>query len=246
MRTIIKKIGGVKKILVSLLICLSLIQTGVLAPVSFALAQCGSGGCSGGGGIDAGGLGSLLGLGSGGMLQILSTLLPMLLQLFQGGGTPQTGNAEEQSPYYGSTGPSKTGSQSGQGGNPYQGSNSDPYAFGNNGTGGNNATPTPTARPTLCSQTIFMAMDETAKILRPTAMSIKKSDCANFINGTNASQTIRVYKNGDKNTPTERLIDKESTNIFRFSNTGSYQFCAKNDINQAAVETCGTTVTITE
>jgi len=239
MQTILKKIGGAKKIFVSMLIALLLIQTGVLAPMSYALAQCGPGGC-GGSGIDAGGLGSLLGIGSGGMLQILATLLPMLLQLFQGGGTPQTGNAEEQGSQYGSTGPSKTGPQGGQG------ANSDPYAFGNNGTGGTNASPSPTARPTLCSKTIFMAGDQATKVLRPTTMSITKSDCANFINGTNAPHTIRVYKNGNKNTPAERLTEKESTNIFRFSNAGSYQFCAKNESVQTAVETCGTTVTVTE
>lgn len=239
-----------KKSVVATIFILLFIQSGVAFPIESALAQsggCGSGGCGGGSSAAAGGgLGSLLSGGGGGMMKIMLALLPMLMQLFQGGGsTPQQGNVDEKLPQYGTVGPQGTGSQNGTNGQNNNGYSNDPYAYGGNGTTWNPyATPTPSSAPTLCSQTLFLAGDASTMVIKPTTVSIATGSCVNLINGTGSNRVMHVYKNDVKTTTNEQTVNKEGTIIFRFPNAGSYNFCVQNASTSTTAEICGTTVTV--
>jgi len=155
----------------------------------------------------------------GGMAMVVALLLQMLMQLFQQGNTPQTGNAEEQPSNYGTILPTNS-----------------PFSYASPPV-----TPTQTPQSTLCSKSLFLAGDAESNILKPDTLNISQNDCVNFINGTDKDQTIRIFKNEAK-TPVEQTIDKGDTFIFRFINKGAFKFCIKNAGTTA--DFCGATVTV--
>jgi len=155
----------------------------------------------------------------GGMSMVVVLLMQMLIQLFQGGGTPQTGSVEEQPPYYAAVIPTNS-----------------PYAYATP-----NTLPTETPRPALCEKSIFLAEEEENYLLKPDNISVNQEECVNFVNSTANDQTTRIYKDNAK-TAVEQKIGKEDAFIFRFINKGTFKFCIKG--NGSSADYCGTTVTV--
>lgn len=155
----------------------------------------------------------------GGMSMVVALLMQMLMQLFQGGNTPQTGSAEEQAPYYATVIPTNS-----------------PFT-----SEAVTTMPTETPRPTLCEKSMFLAESEEKNLLKPDSINVNQNECINFINSTDKEQTARIYKDGSK-TAIEQQVQKEEAFIFRFVNKGAFKFCIKGDGSSA--DYCGTTVTV--
>lgn len=205
------------------MVLLLFISVYVFSPLSFlvnvpvAQAECGPGGC---GGDQKAGLGSLLG-GEGGLqnAMMLMLIMSMLMQLFQGGSTPQQGTAEETAPLPASIGPTQTGARS----------------TTNNGSG------TSAASSGLANQSLFLATSGTnAQVLAPATLIVSKGNGFNFFNATDADQLVRIY---NTNTPTAALnqtVLAGSAQVFYFQNSGTFKVCMVKN----SVEDCKSTITV--
>lgn len=142
-------------------------------------------------------------------LMIATMLIQLITQLFQGGGTPQKGPAEETPPQYGTVGPQNTGPQ-------------------NNGTGTGSGTGTGTAGTAakLFDKTFFFASEGNNLVMAPNTHTISKGTGVNILNAASEAKTVLIRKKGET-TGTEKAIQKDGIELFSFQNAGEYEICFK-------------------
>lgn len=203
-------------------VLLLFISVYVFSPLSFlvsvpvAQADCGPSGC--GTASAASGLGGLLG-GGGGSLQnamMLMLIMSMLMQLFQGGSTPQKGTAEESAPLPASIGPTGTGARN------------------TNGSG------TSAASSGLADKSIFLATTDGSQVVAPATLTVTKGNGFNFFNATDADQAVRIYNTSTPTAALNQNVVAGSAQVFYFQSSGTFKVClVKNN-----VEDCKSTVTV--
>lgn len=141
-------------------------------------------------------------------LMIATMLIQLITQLFQGGGQPQKGPAEEQPPQYGTVGPQNTGPQ-----------NPNPVASaGLNGVANTTGT--------LFDKTFFFATDGNNLVAAPLEHTIQKGKGVNVLNAANEAKTVIIRKKGET-AGTEKAIAKDGIELFSFANAGEYEICFK-------------------
>lgn len=185
-------------------------------------AGCGPGGCGSSESAAGSGLGSLLG-GGGGMqsAMMLMLIMSMLMQLFQGGSTPQQGTAEEAAPQPANIGPTERGTARDAGKT-------------DNGTG------TSTAQSGLASQSIFLATTDGVQTVSPATLTVQKGNGFNFFNASDNKQNVRIYNTNTPNAALNQAVEAGSAQVFNFESSGTFKVCLVTN----NVESCKSTITV--
>lgn len=175
-----------------------------------------SGGSCGGSASTAGGLGGLLGGGSGGsMLEMAGMLMGLLMQLFQGGNTPQQGRAEE---------------------NPGQwASGQERFTSGlqNQNYGSNTANVYNPASIPSTSLVVGSGMT------LPSSLQLARGGAITISNANTTPTNIEIRRAGDNTSASITTLNSGDTKVFRFSNAGNYRLCTS-----SATNTCNTNIVV--
>lgn len=188
----------------------------ITTPVAHA--ECGPGGCSSGGASAAGGLGSLLTGGGGSMLEMIGMIMGLLMQLFQGGSTPQQGTAEEKPGQWAS------GQERFSSGLQNPSSN----------TNGTNNVVNVYNPATIPSTSLVLGSGVTL----PGSVQLKRGGAMTISNSNTTPANIEIRNTAGNTTATTTTINSGDTKVFRFSSVGSYQLCT------GGTSTCGTTIVV--
>jgi len=181
-----------------------------------AAGSCGPGGCgSSGSASAAGGLGGLLGGGGGGsMLEMVGMIMGLLMQLFQGGSTPQKGTAEENAGRL----------ASGQ----------ERFTSGLQNPSSNSNTVNVYNPATIPSTSLLIGSGMTLQ----SNVQLKKGGAMTISNSNTTPTNIEIRNATGNTTATTTTINAGDTKVFRFNSAGTYKLCT------GGTSTCGTSIVV--